>query len=132
MQFIDVRDLAQWIVRCAEARHIGCFDGVGVPLPRGEFLTTCARALGADCTFTWIDQDFLKSQDVRRWAGPRSLPVWLPLPEFAGFLTRDSTPARAAGLTARSLEETARDTLAWHAGADVPLNGLAAKLGAGR
>src|SRR5262249_32746336 len=127
VQFVDVRDLAQWIVRCAEMRRIGCYDGVGSPLPRGEFLTKCANALGADCTFTWVDQDFLKSQDVRRWAGPRSLPLWLPLPEYAGFLTRDSAPARAAGLTARSLEETARDTLAWHANADVPLTGLTAE-----
>lgn len=126
VQFIDVRDLAQWIVRCAETRFIACHDGVGAPLPRGEFLTTCARALGADCTFTWVDQDFLNSQDVRRWAGPRSLPMWLPLPEFAGFLSRDPAPARAAGLAMRSLEETARDTLAWHAGADVPLTGLTA------
>jgi 2'-hydroxyisoflavone reductase len=126
VQFLDVRDLAQWLVHCAETRRIGCYDGVGVPLPRGEFLTRCARALGVDCTFTWVDQDFLESQDVRRWYGPRSLPVWQPLPEFAGFFTFDSAPARAAGLTARSLEETARDTLAWHSGADVPLTGLTA------
>jgi 2'-hydroxyisoflavone reductase len=126
VQFVDVRDLAQWIVRCAETRRIGCYDGVGVPLPRGEFLTKCARAIGADCTFTWADRDFLESQEVQCWDGQRSLPVWQPLPEFAGFFTRDSTPAREAGLTARSLEETARDTLAWHSNADVPLTGLTA------
>jgi len=126
VQFVDVRDLARWLVRCAEMRRIGCYDGVGVPLSRGEFLARCARAVGADCTFTWADQDFLKSQDVRRWDGPRSLPVWQPLPEFAGFFTHDSTPACEAGLTTRSLEETARDTLAWHSGADVPLTGLTA------
>jgi hypothetical protein len=122
-----VRDLAHWIVRCAETRRISCYDGVEVPLPRGEFLTKCARAIGADCTFTWVDQDFLKLQEVRRWAGPRSLPVWQPLPDFAGFFTRDSAPAREAGLTMRSVEETARDTLAWHSGADVPLTGLTAE-----
>jgi 2'-hydroxyisoflavone reductase len=126
VQIVDVRDLARWIVRCAETRRIGCYDGVGVPLPRGEFLARCARAVGAECTFIWADQDFLKSQDVRRWDGPRSLPVWFPLPEFAGFFTRDSTPAREAGLATRSLEETARDTLAWHSGADVPVTGLKA------
>jgi nucleoside-diphosphate-sugar epimerase len=126
VQFVDVRDLARWIVRCAETRCIGCYDGVGVPLSRGEFLTKCAHAIGANCTFTWVDQDFLASQDVRRWAGPRSLPLWLPLPDFGGFLTRDSAPAREAGLTARSLDETIRDTLFWHSGADVPLSGLTA------
>jgi 2'-hydroxyisoflavone reductase len=126
VQFVDVRDLADWIVRCAEMRRVGCYDGVGPPLARAELLTKCARAIGADCTFTWVDDAFLKSQDVRHWAGPRSLPLWLPLPEFAGFLTRDSAPAREAGLTVRSVEETARDTLAWHSGANVPLTALTA------
>ena len=55
------------------------------------------------CTFTWIDRAFLEAHDVRRWAGPRSLPLWLPLPDFAGFMTRDTSPARGAGLTARPL-----------------------------
>jgi 2'-hydroxyisoflavone reductase len=50
---------------------------------------------------------------VRRWAGPRSLPLWLPLPDYAGFATRDTTPARDAGLNVRALSETARDTLDW-------------------
>jgi 2'-hydroxyisoflavone reductase len=47
-------------------------------------------------TFTWVDRAFLEVQDVRRWAGPRSLPMWLPLPDFAGFLTRDTSPTREA------------------------------------
>jgi 2'-hydroxyisoflavone reductase len=124
VQVIDVRDVAQWIVRCTEIRFIGTYDCVGTPLPRGEFLTTCARAVGHDCTFTWVDSAFLAAQGVNPWAGPRSLPLWVMLPERVGLMTRDPAPARAAGLTARNLAETVRDTLAWHTGADVPLTGL--------
>jgi hypothetical protein len=61
-----------------------------------------------------------------RWAGPRSLPLWLPLPEFAGFATRDTTLARDAGLSVRPLSETARDTLAWWRAADSPITSLTA------
>jgi len=124
VQVIDVRDVAQWIGRCAETRVIGTYDCVGPQIPRGEFLTTCARAIGRDCTLTWVESAFLAAQGVNPWAGPRSLPLWVVLPERAGLMTRDPAPARAAGLTARSLEQTARDTLAWHSGADVPLTGL--------
>lgn len=113
VQFIDVRDLAQWIVHAAEVRLTGIYDGIGPVRSRGEFLAECASALGASCKFTWADRDFLEAHDVRRWAGPRSLPLWLPLPDFAGFMTRDTSPARAAGLTSRPLAITARDTLDW-------------------
>ncbi|HMK78107.1 MAG TPA: NAD-dependent epimerase/dehydratase family protein, partial [Xanthobacteraceae bacterium] len=113
VQFIDVRDLAQWIVQMAQARVTGVYDAIGPALTRGALLTACAAALGASCSFTWVDRAFLEQQGVKRWAGARSLPLWLPLPEFAGFMTRDTTPARDAGLTMRPLAETARDTLAW-------------------
>lgn len=45
--------------------------------------------------------------------GEQSLPLWLPLPEYAGFSARDSSAARAAGLATRPLAETLADTLAW-------------------
>lgn len=113
VQFIDVRDLARWIVHAAEIRLTGIYDGIGPIRRRGELLADCAAALNASCTFTWIDRAFLEAHDVRRWAGPRSLPLWLPLPDFAGFMTRDISPAREAGLTARPPGDTARDTLHW-------------------
>jgi hypothetical protein len=50
----------------------------------------------------------------------------VPLPEFAGFSTRDTSPAIAAGLTPRPLAETARDTLHWVRAADGPISGLTA------
>ena len=53
--------------------------------------------------------------------------MWLPLPEFAGFCTRDTTPARSAGLTLRPLAESARDTLAWARAAGGPVTGLTAE-----
>ncbi len=45
--------------------------------------------------------------------GERSLPLWLQLPDDAGFNARDGSAARAAGLTPRPLAETLADTLAW-------------------
>jgi nucleoside-diphosphate-sugar epimerase len=113
VQLIEVRDLAQWIVLATERSLTGTFDEIGPSFTRGAFLTQIAAAVGASCTFTWADRAFLERHDIKRWSGPRSLPLWLPLPEFAGFSTRDTSPARDAGLTVRPLAETARDTLAW-------------------
>jgi nucleoside-diphosphate-sugar epimerase len=124
VQFIDVRDLAQWIVHAARTRLTGTYDGIGPALGRGQLLAGCAAALGSSCKLTWVDRAFLEEQDVRRWAGPRSLPLWLPLPDFAGFATRDTRPARDAGLTLRDLSETARDTLGWLRANNGPVDGL--------
>ena len=45
--------------------------------------------------------------------GPRSVPLWLPRPEYDGMLAHDATPSYDAGLVTRPLADTARDTLAW-------------------
>jgi 2'-hydroxyisoflavone reductase len=126
VQLIDVRDLAQWIVLAAQNGLTGCFDAIGPSFTRGEFLAQCAAAVGSSCTFTWADRAFLERHDIKRWSGPRSLPLWLPLPDFAGFNTRDASPARAAGLTMRPLAQTARDTLVWARAAGGTVTGLTA------
>jgi len=126
MQLIDVRDLARWIVHAAQSRLTGTFDAIGPSFTRGEFLAQCAAGIGASCTFTWADRAFLERHDIRRWSGPRSFPLWVPLPEFAGFATRDTSPAREAGLTVRPLSETARDTLAWARAGHAAVTGLTA------
>ncbi len=118
VQVVDVRDLAAWIVRAVEGGLTGPFNATSFPFPRRDLLAACAHAgsawaVGTDCTFVWTDAAFLESQDVRRWSGPRSLPLWMPGNEFAGFNTRSVAPARLAGLTFRPLADTARDTLAW-------------------
>ena len=113
VQWIDVRDLAAWLVLAAESGLTGTYDGIGAPLPRRRFLTEVAEGVGVKPRLTWVDQDFLAGHGVQPWMGERSLPMWLPLPDYAGFMTRDVTPALQAGLSTRPLVDTARDTYAW-------------------
>jgi nucleoside-diphosphate-sugar epimerase len=127
VQFIDARDLAQWIVHASQAGLTGVYDAIGPTRTRAEFLAECATALGSSSRFTWVDRAFLEAHDVKPWAGPRSLPLWLPLPDFAGFATRDTTPARNAGLSLRALSQTARDTLGWLLSSNGRIVGLTAE-----
>ncbi|GIH20351.1 NAD-dependent epimerase/dehydratase family protein [Rugosimonospora africana] len=121
VQFVDVRDLSVWLVDGTANGLSGVYDGIGAPMPRGEFLTRISAAVGRpDPQLTWVGQEFLAEHGVNPWAGERSLPLWLPLPEYAGFLTRDASPALAAGLAPRDLAETARDTLSWYTGSGEP------------
>ncbi|MEV0648837.1 NAD-dependent epimerase/dehydratase family protein [Phytomonospora sp. NPDC050363] len=110
IQYIDVRDLADWILDAAENGTTGTYDAICPPISRGAFLDQIATALDADVTFTWVPQDLLTEHEVAPWMGEQSLGLWLPLPEYAGFMNRDVTASVAAGMKIRPLGETA---LAW-------------------
>ncbi len=120
VQMIDVRDLAAWHLRSAEKGLTGIYDTIGEPLRRADFLAAVAQGVGTAPELRWVDHDFLRDHQVEPWMGPRALPLYLPLPEYAGFLSRDVTPTLATGLTCRHLADTARDTLAWYNSAGRP------------
>ena len=122
VQWVDGRDLARWLVLAAETRLGGAFDGISTPATRLDLLHGIASGIGVEPNLTWVDQDFLAAQGVEPWMGERSLPMWLPLPEYAGFMTRDTMPSLEAGLSIRPPADTARDTLEWLAtGPDVKM-----------
>jgi 2'-hydroxyisoflavone reductase len=130
VQFVDVDDLADWLLLAGTTGLAGAYDGMGLPMPRARFLEEMRAALAPEgTTLTWVDQEFLVANDVRPWSGERALPLWLPLPEYGGFLTRDTTRSVAAGLGARPIADTARRTAAWMADAphEVKAGGLAAQ-----
>ncbi|MFY1688598.1 NAD-dependent epimerase/dehydratase family protein [Plantactinospora sp. WMMB782] len=114
VQLVDVRDLADWIVAAGERGLTGTYDGTGAATTRAAFL---ADVLPEGVEPTWVSQEFLAEQGVQPWSGARSVPLWLPVPEYAGFLSRDVSASLAAGLRTRPLAETARDTAAWLASA---------------
>jgi nucleoside-diphosphate-sugar epimerase len=113
VQFIDVRDLAEWIVRSAEDGTTGVYDGIGPATPAGDVLAQTASGVGADAELVWTGQEFLIDQKVEAWMGPEALPLWLPRPEYDGMITHRFDLSAKAGLTVRSYADTARDTLAW-------------------
>lgn len=82
-------------------------------IPLGDHLAAAREAAGHDGDLVQVDQEWLAAHEVQPWSGDRSLPLWLPLPEYAGFMARSTYAAEARGLTSRPLTETLADTLAW-------------------
>lgn len=123
MQVIDVRDLAEWLVTAAEERISGTYDAVPPSVPFHEFIAETSEGVSRvdpagredapPVRLVWADPDALLSLDVRPWAGPRSLPLWIPGSEYAGSRDRDVSATLAAGLRTRPLADTAEDTLRW-------------------
>ncbi|QFZ23725.1 NAD-dependent epimerase/dehydratase family protein [Saccharothrix syringae] len=110
-QHVDVRDLAAWVVDAAEQRVTGTFDAVGPANPLALVLGEVAGAVAPPGTeLVRVPEQVLQRHEVTPWAGPRSLPLWLPATHRA-LMFRDAGPALAAGLRPRPTAETARDTL---------------------
>lgn len=113
VQYVDVRDCAAWIVTAAETGLVATLDAICPPMPWGEWLSAVIAATNTDAEPTWVSQDFLLEQGVAPWMGPGSLPLWLPMPEYAGFMSRDVTGSLAAGLRIRPAQDTASAAFGW-------------------
>ena len=111
VQIIDVRDLAEWMVRLVEERRSGVFNAAGprdvLTMPR--FLQQARAALDADVKFTWVDDyAFLAEHKI-----DEAIP-WARLEgNDDGMMSISNRKAIGAGLTFRPLAATVRDTLAW-------------------
>jgi 2'-hydroxyisoflavone reductase len=120
-QVIDVRDLATFVLHCARAGVAGTFNALGDSIDLAQHLAVAQRVAGFRGTTVAVDPAWLSAHDVEPWMGARSLPLWLPLPEYAGMGKRNGSAARRAGLRIRPLEETLADVLVWERTRDVPV-----------
>jgi 2'-hydroxyisoflavone reductase len=110
VQVIDVRDLAEWLVRALEEGVGGTFNASGDPVSLGEILGTCAEAAGSDARIVWVDQQLLLDAGVAPYS---ELPLWIPSGETTFSGRTPNARAKAAGLRLRPLAETVAATLAW-------------------
>jgi len=112
-QIIDVRDLAEFIIKLIEDNAGGVFNATGpdYELNFGTLLETCKQVSGSDAQFKWTSLDFMTQNNVAPWS---DMPAYIPdVGEDAEFAKVDVSKAIKAGLKFRPLQETVRDTLAW-------------------
>jgi len=114
VQFIDVRDVAAFVLRACDAGLGGPFNVVSPAraLTMGAVLDACASAAGTRPRWCWANAAAIERCGLQPWI---DLPLWLlPAGEHAAFALTDTRAAQAAGLTLRPLAQTVADTLAWH------------------
>lgn len=113
LQFIDVRDLAAWMVRLLERGERGAFNATGParaePYAWSELVAACqdeAEARGAPpAEPVPVDEAFLLEAGVQPWT---ELPLWLPSTDRShlGHSRVDLQRALATRLVTRPLAET--------------------------
>jgi 2'-hydroxyisoflavone reductase len=129
VQYVDVRDLAEFMVLLIEGETAGTFNVAG-PAARQtleQFVEGLRPLAKSPVTCTWIeDYAWLKQYPLRKSADGKvdgitySIPWVMPEGDELGHTQISNRKAMAAGLKFRPLLTTARDTIAWRASADVP------------
>ncbi|HEY9793150.1 MAG TPA: NAD-dependent epimerase/dehydratase family protein, partial [Candidatus Obscuribacterales bacterium] len=114
IQFIDVRDLAAFVLILAEAQERGIFIATGPDqrVTLGDFLDACDQAGKAVCELVRVEEAVLEKAGVAPWS---ELPLWVPASkkDYAGMMRLDRSKAVEAGLKCRRIEHTIADTLKW-------------------
>ena len=119
IQFIDARDLAEWMVALIERDTGGTFNACSPARQwtMGDLCDALAASSSTSPQPVWADDATLATHGVEPWVG---LPLWLPAsePDAAGFMSVDCERAKAAGLRTRALTQTIADTAQWLATRD--------------
>jgi 2'-hydroxyisoflavone reductase len=113
VQFIDVRDLAEWAIQMAENGETGVYNAVG-PASRmtsGEMLEAICEGCGIAADITCVPLAWVAQQNLSIW---ESLYFWMTEGGRPGLMQLRNERARSRGLKFRPLSETIVDSLAWY------------------
>ncbi|WP_030954408.1 SDR family oxidoreductase [Streptomyces sp. NRRL S-481] len=114
LQYVDVRDLAEWILGAAEQGLSGPYNLMSPQghATMGTLLDACARVTGGAAELRWTEPEVILDAGIEPWI---QLPVWVPPGSdmHDALHSADVSRALAAGLRCRPVEETVADTWSW-------------------
>lgn len=111
VQFIDVRDLTDFVFHLIENGVTGVFNVAGPAnrMSMEEFVYGVRAGVSSEVTWTWIeDYEFLREQRLMF-----AIPWLMLMPDYLGSAQINIDRAKAAGLGFRPLARSVIDTLAW-------------------
>ncbi|CAL9319020.1 hypothetical protein SUDANB51_02300 [Streptomyces sp. enrichment culture] len=114
LQYVDVRDLAEWMLNAAERQLSGPYNLMSPQghTTMGELLDACVRVTGGAAELRWTEPEVILRAGIEPWT---ELPVWVPPGSdlHDALHGADVSRAVAAGLRCRPVEETVADTWSW-------------------
>ncbi|EFL31638.1 reductase [Streptomyces viridochromogenes DSM 40736] len=114
LQYVDVRDLAEWILGTVERGLNGPYNLVSPQghATMGTLLDACVKVTGGAAELRWTEPEVILDAGVEPWV---QLPVWVPPGSdmHDALHSADVSRALATGLRCRPVAETVADTWNW-------------------
>ncbi|MFK0066111.1 SDR family oxidoreductase [Streptomyces sp. NPDC091046] len=114
LQYVDVRDLADWVLGAVERELAGPYNLVSRAghTTMGDLLDACVKVTGGTARLRWTAPETVLAAGVEPWG---QLPVWTPPgSELHDALQgADVSRALATGLVCRPVGDTVADTWTW-------------------
>lgn len=106
IQFIDVRDLADWTILLTEKKQTGIYNAIGPEesINLRKLLLRMQKHFNTDSQFIKISQDFMEKEEIT----VTDFPMLFAFKDIAhyNFMEIDREPSISQGLKHRSIEET--------------------------
>ncbi|MGW0475615.1 SDR family oxidoreductase [Streptomyces coeruleorubidus] len=114
LQYVDVRDLAEWVLHAAQRELSGPYNLISPQghATMGELLDACVRVTGGAAELRWTEPDAILEAGIEPWT---ELPVWVPPGSDLHDALHGADVSRAveSALSCRPVEETVADTWRW-------------------
>ncbi|MFE0948898.1 SDR family oxidoreductase [Streptomyces mutabilis] len=114
LQYIDVRDLADWILGAVRRELSGPYNLISPSghATMGALLEACARVTAGAAELRWTDPETVLAAGIEPWT---QLPVWTPPDSdlHEALHQADVSRALATGLSCRPVGDTVTDTWTW-------------------
>ncbi|KUL46354.1 SDR family oxidoreductase [Streptomyces regalis] len=114
LQYVDIRDLAEWILGAVEQELSGPYNLMSPQghATMGELLDACVATVGEAAELRWTEPEVILEAGIEPWT---QLPVWVPPGSdmHDALHSADVSRAVATGLRCRPVEETVADTWRW-------------------
>jgi nucleoside-diphosphate-sugar epimerase len=114
LQYVDVRDLAEWTLGAVERELSGPYNLISPQghTTMGGLLEACVRVTGAAAELCWTAPEIVLDAGIEPWT---QLPAWVPPGSdmHDALHSADVSRAVATGLVCRPVEETVADTWRW-------------------
>jgi 2'-hydroxyisoflavone reductase len=107
LQFIDVRDLARWLVMAASTEVPGVFNVTGRPIEFGAFLDHCSVS-GVGAEITWVSSEHLLEAGLDPWMG---VSLWVGAKGWEAANAVDVARAIATGIRYRPIAQSIEGAL---------------------
>ncbi len=115
VQIVDVQDLGDFVVQCAEQQTVGVFNAVNPAgkLTMKDIVDSVVRISDNVTEPVWIPSDFLNQNGVRAW---QHMPAWFPndADGFRGAGQLSTERAIKAGLKTSNIDDINRSALEYY------------------